>query len=105
METPALRRDRLDGLKNIACAFVVAIPLGAGAVMAASEALQPAPGNAVAVRRGSVGHCQDAVNPAASGMSWTRVVKVHVPRICEKPRAGSRLQVAVKATCRGLLRR
>ena len=105
MGTPALRRDRLDGLKNIACAFVVAIPLGASAVMAASEALQPAAGIAEAVRRGSLVHAQDAASPAVSGMPWTHVVKVHVPSICEEPRAGSRLQVAVKANCRGLLRR
>lgn len=54
MKTPALRGVRLDALKHIACAVAVALPFGVGAVMAASEALQPASGRAVVVRCGAV---------------------------------------------------
>jgi hypothetical protein len=63
--TPTLRSARLDGLKNIACAVAVTLPFGAGAVMAASEALQPAGGRAVVMRCEAIGGCQVPVDPPA----------------------------------------
>lgn len=63
--TPALHSARLDGLKNIACAVAVALPLGAGAVMAASEALQPTGGCAVVMRCDAIHDCQVPIEPPA----------------------------------------
>ncbi|MDP9920693.1 hypothetical protein J2W24_006375 [Variovorax boronicumulans] len=53
MKPPVLRSACLDALKHIACAVAVMLPFGAGAVMAASEALQPPNGRAVVVRCGA----------------------------------------------------
>ncbi|TWD73595.1 hypothetical protein FB547_12118 [Variovorax beijingensis] len=54
----------LKWIKNLACAVAVAGAAGAGAVIAASESLQPMPGNAIVVLCGAVGRCRGAVNPA-----------------------------------------
>ena len=57
----------LEWIKNVACAVAVTGAAGAGAVIAASESLQPMPGNAIAVLCGAVGRCRGAVNPATPG--------------------------------------
>lgn len=63
MKTPALRSARIEVLQNIACAAVVTIPFGAGAVMAACESLQPASGCAVVER------CAAASPPAPTSIT------------------------------------
>jgi hypothetical protein len=64
--SPPPRSARLEWLKNVACAVAVTVAVGAGAVIAASESLQPTPGSALVVLCGAVGRCRGAVSPAAS---------------------------------------
>lgn len=56
----------LEWLKNVACAVTVTGAVGAGAVVAASESLQPMPGSAVVVLCGAVGRCRGMMNSVPS---------------------------------------
>ncbi|MFS2162607.1 hypothetical protein [Variovorax sp. Varisp62] len=60
------RHAWMEWLKQVASAAVVAMALGAGAVIAASESQQPMPGNAIVVLLGAVGSCRSAVNAETS---------------------------------------
>lgn len=55
----------LEWLKNLASAVVVTVAVGAGAVIAASESLQPMPGNAIVELCGALGRCRGAMDPQA----------------------------------------
>ncbi|KIQ34292.1 hypothetical protein RT97_08185 [Variovorax paradoxus] len=60
------RRAWLEGLKNVACAVAVTAAVGAGAVIAASESLQPMPASAIVVLCDALGRCRGAMRPDAS---------------------------------------
>ncbi|MDM0066738.1 hypothetical protein [Variovorax sp. J31P207] len=53
----------MEWLKRVACAVALTIALGAGAVVAAAEALQPTSGSAIVLLCGAVGRCRDAAYP------------------------------------------
>lgn len=66
MTIPRLRRVWIEWLTNLACAVAVTVSLGAGAVIAASEALEPIPESAIAVLCGAIGRCRGAGEPVVS---------------------------------------
>ncbi|AGU53430.1 hypothetical protein VAPA_2c08740 [Variovorax paradoxus B4] len=59
------RGVRMEWIKNVACAVAVTVAAGAGAAIAASESLQPMPGNAIVGLCGAIGHCRGPMHPEA----------------------------------------
>lgn len=67
MNVPPLRSVWVEWLKNLACAVAVTVSVAAGAVIAASEALEPIPESAIVVLCGAIGRCHSGREPAVAG--------------------------------------